>query len=142
MLAANTYISEVVAPEERTAAFGVLSGVAMAGTGFGYTVGGLAGDYISPAAPFEITFCLLVASTLFTGLFLPYIAPVKKEGEKKGFSLGAILGCLAVFVPRRREGQKGRYWGLTLLGLGTFLGVLATSFVCVALSLHRSSIRV
>lgn len=35
MLSANSYIAEVVAPTERTAAFGVLAGVSMFGTALG-----------------------------------------------------------------------------------------------------------
>lgn len=130
--AVNNYVADLVSADERTGAFGVLSGVAMAGTAFGFTAGGLAGDYISAVAPFEITFCLLVGSTLFTGLFLPYIAPAPRPDasvDGKPAARGGPLSCLAVFVPRRIEGHKGRYWGLTLLGLGAFMGVLATAFV-------------
>lgn len=135
MLAANTFLNDVVGDEERTGAFGVLSGVAMAGTALGYTVGGLAGDLIGPVAPFEITFGLLVASTFFTAFFLPYIPPATPEpaesdiGSKQAGSTGGPLACLRVFVPRKNDDGKGRYYGLTLLGLGAFLGVLATSFV-------------
>lgn len=135
MLAANTFLNDVVSDEERTAAFGVLSGFAMAGTALGYTVGGLAGDYINLAAPFEITFCLLVASTFFTAFFLPYIPPAKQveatDGvtPKQSSANGGPLACLRIFVPRKIEDGRGRYWGLTLLGLGAFLGVLATAFV-------------
>jgi hypothetical protein len=35
MLAANSYIAQVVEAEERTAAFGVLAGVSMLGTALG-----------------------------------------------------------------------------------------------------------
>jgi hypothetical protein len=110
----------------------------MAGTALGYTVGGLAGDYISPVAPFEITFCLLVASTLFTAFFLPYIPPatpapaestVQGDGPKEAAVSGGPLACLRVFIPRKNDDGRGRYWGLTLLGLGAFMGVLATAFV-------------
>jgi hypothetical protein len=111
----------------------------------GYTAGGLANDLISISAPFEITFGLLVVSTLYTALLLPYIPPAShKTGttsadsipptdsgstSKKPESLFAFLACLTVFVPTRYAHRTGRFWGLTLLGLGAFGGTLATAYV-------------
>ncbi|KAJ7843034.1 hypothetical protein B0H13DRAFT_2364931 [Mycena leptocephala] len=75
LLSVNSYMAEVVEPEERTAAFGVLAGIAISGVANGYICGGLSNDLIGLSAPFQITFCLLVGSTLFTALCLPYIPP-------------------------------------------------------------------
>lgn len=109
----------------------------MLGTAIGFTLGGLAGDLWGAPAPFEITLCLLVLSTLFSRFFLPYIppatAPLSADGspaEVVKSSAFSFLHCLKVFLPTERtDGKKGKFWGLTLLGLGSFLGVFATSFV-------------
>ena len=109
----------------------------MLGTAIGFTLGGLAGDFWGAPAPFEITLCLLILSTLFSRFFLPYIppatAPLAADGspaEAVKSSAFSFLHCLKVFLPTERtDGKKRKFWGLTLLGLGSFLGVFATSFV-------------
>ncbi|KAJ7912124.1 hypothetical protein B0H13DRAFT_2660272 [Mycena leptocephala] len=155
MLAANSYIAEIVEPVERTAAFGVVAGMMMLGSALGYTAGGLANDLISISAPFEITFGLLVVSTLYTALLLPYIPPASHKtgttsadsipptdsgsASKKPESLFAFLACLTVFVPTRYAHRTGRFWGLTLLGLGAFGGTLATAYVPLMLQLTATN---
>ncbi|KAJ6567545.1 major facilitator superfamily domain-containing protein [Mycena sp. CBHHK59/15] len=164
MLSANSYIAEVVEPEERTASFGILAGMSMLGTAVGYMVGGLANDYIGISAPFEITFCLLVGSTLFTAFLLPYIPPAvqqpspetpvsgtassasstlvaeeQEEPEKKPESLFSFLNCLQVFLPAKYAHRSGTFWGLTLIGVGAFGGVLATAYVPLMLQLTATN---
>ncbi|KAJ7192512.1 hypothetical protein GGX14DRAFT_480004 [Mycena pura] len=146
MLSANSYINELVEPAERTAAFGVLAGMNMLGTALGYIAGGLAGDLISISAPFEITFCLLVLSTAYTRLLLPYIPPAATTdaapdgtASKQGESFFSFLACLRVFLPVKYELHSGTFWGLTLLGLGTFGGTLATGYVPMMLQLTATN---
>ncbi|KAJ6451120.1 hypothetical protein C8R47DRAFT_1329767 [Mycena vitilis] len=156
LLSVNSYMAEVVEPEERTAAFGVLAGIAMLGTANGYICGGLSNDYINLAAPFEITFCLLVGSTLFTALCLPYVPPggsaaVKahpdstpgvdstQQEPKKDASVFAFLHCLRIFLPARYADGKGRFWGLPLLGFGAFWSVMATAYVPLMLQLTATN---
>ncbi|KAJ7183826.1 major facilitator superfamily domain-containing protein [Mycena filopes] len=146
LLSANSYMAEVVAPEERTAAFGVLAGIAMLGVATGYICGGLSNDYINLSAPFEITFCLLVASTFFTAFCLPYI-PVGRRREldarkekDDSDSVFSFLHCLKIFFPAKyADGSKGRFWGLPLLGLGAFLSVTATAYVPLMLQLTATN---
>ncbi|KAF7349999.1 hypothetical protein MVEN_01301400 [Mycena venus] len=151
MLSANSYIAEVVEPAERTSAFGVLAGMSMLGSALGLTAGGLANDLINISAPFEITFVLLVASTLYTALLLPYIPPAGKaqstpsgnwESDSipdKRESVFGFLACLTVFVPFKYTNRSGTFWGLTLLGLGSFGGVLATAYVPLMLQLTATN---
>ncbi|KAJ6467645.1 hypothetical protein C8R47DRAFT_1152300 [Mycena vitilis] len=157
LLSVNSYMTEVVEPEERTAAFGVLAGVAMLGTANGYVCGGLSNN-ISLSAPFNITFCLLVASTLFTAFCLPYIPPgglatrkglgsltpppnanSTQEGPKKDASPFAFLYCLRVFLPSRYADGRGRFWGLPLLAFGAFWSVMATAYVPLMLQLTATN---
>ncbi|KAJ7026359.1 hypothetical protein C8F04DRAFT_1045633 [Mycena alexandri] len=151
LLSANSYMAEVVEPEERTAAFGVLAGMAMLGVANGYICGGLSNDYINLSAPFEITFCLLVGSTIFTAFCLPYIPPggftVKKDpnvanedpAPKKEESVFAFLHCLKIFFPAKYADGKGRFWGLSLLGFGAFWSVMATAYVPLMLQLTATN---
>ncbi|KAL8279700.1 hypothetical protein RQP46_008013 [Phenoliferia psychrophenolica] len=98
-LTANTYVAALVLPEDRTASFGIIQGVAMAGTALGYTPSG--------------------------GGIWGFLTPLK------------------VFLPRkieREDGGDGRlYWGLTLLGTGTFMGVLAVAYVPLMLQLTATN---
>ncbi|KAF7304197.1 hypothetical protein MIND_00651800 [Mycena indigotica] len=142
-LAVNSYITEVVEAEGRTAAFGVLAGMNMLGTAIGFIGGGLAGSLINITAPFQITFCLLVGSTVFTRLMLPYVAPTTQSDAKtpsKGilssFSALLVFRPVAYFTP---TGTKKWYYGLTLLAFGTFAGALATSYVPLMLQLTATN---
>ncbi|KAJ6564737.1 hypothetical protein B0H19DRAFT_1141835 [Mycena capillaripes] len=150
LLSVNSYMAEVVEPEERTAAFGVLAGTAMLGVANGYICGGLSNDYIGLSAPFEITFCLLVGSTLFTAFCLPYVPPggfpAKKdhpdstpEVPKRDESVFAFLHCLRIFLPAKYADGKGRFWGLPLLGFGAFWSVMATAYVPLMLQLTATN---
>ncbi|KAF7334969.1 hypothetical protein MVEN_02246900 [Mycena venus] len=154
LLSVNSYMAEVVEPEERTAAFGVLAGIAMLGVANGYICGGLSNDFIGLSAPFEITFCLLVGSTLFTSICLPYIPPggfpVKKDPNsasedptphqpKKDASVFAFLHCLRIFLPAKYADGKGTFWGLPLLGFGAFWSVMATAYVPLMLQLTATN---
>nr|GAT60550.1 predicted protein [Mycena chlorophos] len=143
-LAANSYITELVKAEERTASFGVLAGMNMLGTAIGYVGGGLVGSLVSLHAPFQVTFTLLVGSTIFTGTSLPYVAPTAstsgedKEKEKKRSSIASIL----VFRPVKFTLASGKtiwWYGLTLLAVGTFAGALATSYVPLMLQLTATN---
>ncbi|KAI5480150.1 hypothetical protein MNV49_001811 [Pseudohyphozyma bogoriensis] len=149
-LVSNTFVAALSTPEQRTARFGILQGISMLGTATGYVVGGLIGDLLGPVAPFQVTFCLLVLSTLLSTFCLPYIAPTPDEpkagAEGKKSAAGGILGFLSplkVFLPRVvavEEGGNGKtYWGLTLLGSSVFTGVLAVSFVPFLLQLYATN---
>lgn len=94
---------------------------------------------------------LLILSTILSGVFLPYIAPtppaptVAKDGAEaeKGDGVWGFLSPLKVFLPRVVEKEDGgdgkRYWGLTLLGTGVFVGVLALAYVPLMLQLTATN---
>lgn len=139
MLTANTFVNALVLPEERTASFGILQGVFMLGSCVGFSIGGLVGDRFGDAAPFEVTLCLLIISTILSSAFLPYIAPEPVD-EESGTGIGGMLKPLLVLGPRRIEKEDGgdgnRYWGVTLLAFGTgaFDFILSRKDDCIAVS--------
>ncbi|KAJ7607623.1 hypothetical protein DFH06DRAFT_1379755 [Mycena polygramma] len=123
----------------------------------GYVCGGLS-NKISLSAPFKITFCLLVGSTLFTAFCLPYIPPgglatkehpdsstptptsnTTREEPMKDGSPFAFLCRLRIFLPVKYADGKGRFWGLPLLGFGAFWSVMATAYVPLMLQLTATN---
>lgn len=135
-LCANSFISILAEESERTAQFGILSGVFMLGSGIGFSVGGVLFKYVARLAPFVLAFGFLVFCTVFGMFFLPYIAPEHKLEKKPRQS---ILAPLAVFLPTKRE-EGGRNWAMFFLGLGTFLSVLATGYIAMALQLVATNV--
>lgn len=150
LLAANSFVAAVVDPEERTACFGQLQGVAMAGTAVAFTIGGVLGDTFGLVSPFAFTFCLLVFSTILSRFALPYIAPEateSKDGDGKVGSRGVWGGIksffkpLKVFAPRKLRSLGGKtYYGVTLLAVGNFISVLATAYVPLMLQLISTNL--
>ncbi|KAK4699908.1 hypothetical protein P7C70_g6346, partial [Phenoliferia sp. Uapishka_3] len=112
--------------------------------------GGLTGDLYGAPAPFKVTLVLLILSTILSSCFMPYIPPTSptpaitdsKEPEKGG-GIWGFMEPLKVFLPRRIEkedgGNGGRYWGLTLLGIGCFTGVLALAYVPLMLQMTATN---
>ena len=123
----------------------------MAGTALAFTVGGILNDTVHPMAPFFVTLILLAIFTIQTYLILPYVAPKYTEGDayksndekkrkakgKKSTSMDTIkeqvygfFRPLKVFKTRYLEDWGGKsYYGVTLLAVGTFIGVFATAYV-------------
>lgn len=63
------------------------------------TGGGIVFHFFGPLAPFEVTFCLLVFTTIFGSVFLPYVAPEQPTtGQNEEKSSRSFLAPLNVFV--------------------------------------------
>lgn len=169
MLTANTYTAELVGADERTGAFGIIQGVAMLGMSIAcvanlslferilprlthartgsrrYTLGGVTADTFGPLSTFQVTFVLLILSSFLSFFFLPYIppptAPVDDDANKPKPKTGwfGFLAPLKVFIPTRLDDSSRRYYGLLLLGVGIFMGVLATGYVPLMLQLHATN---
>jgi MFS family permease len=143
LLALNTYVTEVAEPSQRTAAFGQLQGAVMFGTAFGYLLGGQSGDIFGIRRPYEIAFFLMIISTLYTLVFLPYVAPSKVTDETiKKKSLSSYFGPAKMFLPQKFRLPNGSiyaHWGIFLLGAGVFWGVLATGFIPVLIQMYATN---
>lgn len=114
-------------------------------------VGGIAFDYGGLLLPFQIAFCLLVFTTIFGYLFLPYIDPKPPSPspsgseEDKSSQSRSFLHPLKIFIPKRTtqaNGQGRKRWDLNLfvLGLGAFFSVLATGYVGMGLQLVATNV--
>jgi hypothetical protein len=105
----------------------------------------MAFDYGGMLLPFQIAFVLLVFTTIFAALFLPYIDPTPapastpQPDQKKKQSL---LTPLKIFIPKRRmvEGKKKWDFNLFFLASGAFFSVLATGYVGMGLQLVATDV--
>ena len=138
VLVLNTFITELVEPEERTAALGRLAGCMMMGAALGFLIGGLVADAFSIQAPFRLTLLLFLSACAFSAVFLPHIPPAEAtatdphSADSRKTAKGAVrrfFGPLFVFAPKkfvRRSGAVSTEYGAFLLACGVFLGILAT----------------
>ncbi|MBV36521.1 MAG: hypothetical protein CMP47_13880 [Rickettsiales bacterium] len=152
LLVLNTFITEVVEYEGRTAALGRLTGAMMFGSAIGFLLGGVVAEVFGIKAPFRLTFILFMSACAYVVLFLPHIPPAPqtveesesgkgRKSKKKG--LRRFLGPLAVFAPRKfigRDGVVRTEYGAFLLAWGVFLGILATGYLPTLLQLYATDV--
>ncbi|KAI7355348.1 hypothetical protein KC320_g2864 [Hortaea werneckii] len=142
LLALNSLATEVVEPAERTGTLGRLSGCAMFGTAIGYLAGGLIGDYLGIIWPFRVTLALFILCCIYIQLCLPEIH--NKEVEAKASkSISSFFDPIKMFAPQkfiRPNGYVYNEYGVLFLGIGTFLGVLATSYIPVLLQMYSTDV--
>lgn len=144
LLVLNTAAGEVVPADARTGMFGKLQGAVMLGTATGYTLGGLMGDTYGIQRPFETAVALFLLSSLYSALFVPYIDPATLSGGESDFKSGggSIFSPLKVLLPenlRSSSGRQTKHYGISLLALGVFVGVLATGYAPVLIQMYAIS---
>ncbi|KIV86418.1 hypothetical protein PV11_02030 [Exophiala sideris] len=153
LLVLNTFITEVVEYEGRTAALGRLTGSMMFGSALGFLAGGIVAESFGIKAPFRLTFVLFLISGVFAAVFLPHIKPPVPAGDNAPGSdalktktnrkswFARYFGPLAVFAPRKFVGKDGvvrTEYGAFLLAWGVFLGILATGYLPTLLQLYAT----
>jgi MFS family permease len=143
-LALNSYAAEIVEPKQRTATLGRLSGGPMIGSSIGFLMGGLISDGVGLKTPFHVAFVLFLLSCLFILTFLPSVeAEVPAQERKKVTSLSAFLAPFKLYIPSKWvavDGRRHMEFGVLLLGLGAFLGVLATGYIPLLLQLFSMDV--
>ncbi|KAF2858395.1 MFS general substrate transporter [Piedraia hortae CBS 480.64] len=144
LLALNSFAAEVVQPAERTATLGRVSGCAMFGTSLGYLIGGLLGQYLGIIWPFRVTIVLFLVSCVYAQLCLPAIGNNEAETEAEASkSIITFLDPIKALKPQKwhlSTGKVQREYGVILLSLGAFLGVLATSYIPVLLQMYSTDV--
>ncbi|KAL1304420.1 hypothetical protein AAFC00_003418 [Neodothiora populina] len=143
LLVLNSYVTEIATPAERTGVFGRLQGCVMFGGAFGFILGGLAGDVFGIRSPFMIALGLMVISTFYSAIFLPYIKPsgVIEEKNPSKNRFAALLGPTRVFSPqlwRYPEGRVRKHHGAGLLALGVYLGTVATGYIPTLIQMYST----
>ncbi len=143
LLALNSYVTEVIEPSERTGALGKLQGCSFLGIATAYLAGGLVSDTFGIIAPFRITLVLFLTSCLYVLLFLPWLPPTRDVATQTSNSLAKFFGPLKILTPQRwmlRGGRVETVYGTILLGMGVFLGVLATGYIPVLLQMYATDV--
>jgi hypothetical protein len=109
----------------------------------------MAFDYGGMLLPFQIAFLLLVFTTIFAALFLPYIDPAPQSpsssstpGTDPKKKKQSLLTPLKIFIPKRKMVDgKGRWdFNLSFLASGAFFSVLATGYVGMGLQLVATNV--
>jgi hypothetical protein len=143
LLALNSYVTEVTEPSDRTGALGKLQGCSFLGTASAYLAGGLVNDAFGIIAPFRVTLVLFLTSCLYVLLFLPWLPPNQAAAIQTSNGLAKFFGPLKIFAPQRwmlRGGRAKTEYSTILLGIGVFLGVLATSYIPVLLQMYATDV--
>jgi MFS family permease len=141
VLALNSFITDVVTPEQRTGALGRLAGAMQVGSALGFLVGGLVAEAFGLLAPYQMTLVLFLLSFLYVAFTLPSIPKEVKETTTSEKPVGLIrfFGPLRVFAPQRwtlPNGRSSRQYGALTLGIGVFLGILATGYIAMLLQMY------
>ena len=143
LLALNSYVTEIVAPGERTGALGKLQGCSFIGMSLAYLAGGLISDVFGIIAPFRVTLVLFLTSCVYIAVFLPWISPDKSSAAQTTNGVARFFGPLKIFTPQKWTLGSGKVVtenGTVLLGIGTFLGVLATGYIPTLLQMYATDV--
>ncbi|KAF1926704.1 uncharacterized protein M421DRAFT_66985 [Didymella exigua CBS 183.55] len=145
ILALNSFVADVVEHEDRTGALGRLQGCMLFGAAVGFLIGGLIGEAFGIAAPFRMTVVLFLLSCAYVAGCLPSTPPHEKEesqaNQPADNSLGRFFGPLRIFAPQKwtlADGRKSTQFGALTLGLGVFLGILATGYIPILLQMYAT----
>ncbi len=143
LLALNSYVAEIIEPSERTGGLGKLQGCSFLGTASAYLAGGLVSDAFGIIAPFRLTLVLFLTSCVYVFLFLPWLPPNSDVATQTPKGLARFFGPLKILSPQKwilRNGRVETEYGTILLGIGVFLGVLATGYIPVLLQMYATDV--
>ena len=143
LLCLNSFVAEAVESKERTGALGRLQGCALLGTSVGFLVGGLVSDAFDILAPFRLTLTLFLISWIYVLFCLPWMAPSQAAATPASKGIMRFFGPLKTFESSRwrlQDGRVQRQYGVLLLGVGVFLGVLATGYIPTLLQLYSTDV--
>lgn len=145
VLALNSFVTDIVNPEERTGALGQIQGCMMIGSAIGFLVGGVLGDAFGIQAPFRITLFLFLLCCVYVTLALPALPvadPNKTDTRQKSVGLMRFFGPLRIFTPQKWtliDGRTTRQSGALMLGIGVFLAILATGYLVTLLQMYATT---
>jgi MFS family permease len=145
VLCLNSFVADVVGHEARTGALGRLQGCMYIGGATGFLIGGLVAEAFGILAPFRMTLVLFLSCCLYVAFTLPATSPPKaKDDMESRPTTGAarFFGPLRIFKPQKwilPNGRTSTQFGALTLGMGVFLGILATGYIVVLLQQYATS---
>jgi MFS family permease len=145
VLALNSFVADVVEHEGRTGALGRLQGCMLFGAAVGFLIGGLVGEAFGIVAPFRMTVLLFLLSCVYVAICLPPTPPHEEKDSRADdiVGLGRFFGPLRIFAPQQWtliDGRKSTQFGALTLGLGVFLGILATGYIPTLLQMYATDV--
>ncbi|KAH6642409.1 major facilitator superfamily domain-containing protein [Boeremia exigua] len=144
VLALNSFVADVVEHEDRTGALGRLQGCMLFGAAVGFLIGGLVGEAFGVIAPFRMTVVLFLLSCVYVTVCLPSTPPHEEKDnhtDPAPNGLGRFFGPLRIFTPQKWtlvDGRMSVQFGALTLGLGVFLGILATGYIPTLLQMYAT----
>jgi MFS family permease len=145
VLCLNSYVADVVGHEARTGALGRLQGCMYIGAATGFLIGGIVGDAFGILAPFHMTLALFLSCCVYIALTLPATSPPEIKDDatsRQQVGIARFFGPLRMFTPQKwvlPDGRTVTQFGALTLGIGVFLGILATGYIAVLLQQYATS---
>lgn len=145
VLCLNSFVVDVVGAEARTGALGRLQGCMYIGAATGFLIGGLVGEAFGILAPFRMTLALFLFCCLYVAVTLPAtpLPEIKDDNTIQPVSgIRRFFGPLHIFRPQKWVLPDGRItlqFGALTLGIGVFLGILATGYIAVLLQQYATA---
>jgi MFS family permease len=145
VLCLNSFVADVVGHEARTGALGRLQGCMYIGAATGFLIGGLISDAFGILAAFRMSLVCFLACCVCVALTLPATSPPDtKDGatSQSIMGIGRFFGPLRIFNPQKwvlADGRISTQFGALTLGIGVFLGILATGYIAVLLQQYATA---
>lgn len=145
ILCLNSFVADVVRHEARTGALGSMTDCMYFGAAIGFLIRGIISDAFGILAPFRMTLVLFLFCCVYVALTLPATSPpeVNKSDATSQITLGlSRFFCpLRIFMPQKcilPDGRTMTEFGAQMLGIGVFLGILATGYIPVLLQQYAT----
>jgi len=145
VLCLNSFVADVVGHEARTGALGRLQGCMFIGAAIGFLIGGLVGDAFGIIEPFHLSFICFLVCCIYVALTLPATAPPEVKDDatsRQALGVSRFFGPLRIFTPQKwvlPDGRTTTQFGALTLGIGVFLGILATGYITILLQQYATS---
>ncbi|EMD87193.1 hypothetical protein COCC4DRAFT_75844 [Bipolaris maydis ATCC 48331] len=145
VLCLNSLVADVVGHEGRTGALGRLQGCMYFGSAIGFLIGGVVGGYFGILAPFRMTLALFLLCCAYVAVSLPAMGPPQEPKDatpRRTTGIARFVGPLRIFAPQKWELPNGHtriQTGALTLGIGVFLGILATGYIPVLLQMYATA---
>jgi MFS family permease len=145
VLCLNSFVADVVGHEARTGALGRLQGCMYIGAAIGFLIGGVVGDVFGLLAPFHMTLALFLSCCVYVAVTLPATSPPEAKDDttsRQQVGIARFFGPMRIFTPQKWVLSDGRtiwHFGALTLGIGVFLGILATGYIAVLLQQYATS---